>query len=152
MFLFSLLSSASFRAFNLASRGILGYNLTTSAVTKSASWGMSFKSFGVFSFFFLRLQPPPRFLLKLTFYKLTTMMVKRKKETKKINHIKFLESYCSFYSCPCNVIPVMHKTNFDWHCIFYRASFFIVYHDNYFIKRCLFHWGYKIWGYIPLRP
>ena len=37
MFLFSLLSSASFRAFNPASWGILGYNPTTSAVTKSAS-------------------------------------------------------------------------------------------------------------------
>ena len=36
MFLFFLLSSASFRAFNPASCGIFGYSPTTSAVTKSA--------------------------------------------------------------------------------------------------------------------
>ena len=34
----------------------------------------------------------PRFLLKLTFYQLT-MIAKRKKEPKNINHIKFLENY-----------------------------------------------------------
>ena len=36
--------------------------------------------------------PPPRFWLKLIFYQLT-MIVKRKKESKNINHIKFPESY-----------------------------------------------------------
>ena len=51
----------------------------------------------------------------------------------------------------------MNKTNFDWHCIFYSASFFIFYHGDYhlekhFIKPCLFHQGYKLWGYIPLGP
>ena len=48
----------------------------------------------------------------------------------------------------------MHKTNFDWHCIFYGESVFIFYHDDcnlvkqYFINPCLFHWGFKLWGYI----
>ena len=35
---------------------------------------------------------------------------------------------------PCNVIPVMNKTNFDWRCIFYRASFFNFYHDDYHLE------------------
>ena len=35
---------------------------------------------------------PPKFWLKLIFYQLT-MIVKRKKESKNINHIKFPESY-----------------------------------------------------------
>ena len=48
MCLFSYLSSASFRALNPSSRGILGYNPTTSAVTKSAYWEMSFKFFVLF--------------------------------------------------------------------------------------------------------
>ena len=98
----------------------------------------------------------PRFWLKLTFYQLT-MIVKRK-EPKNINYIKFLEGYWQLYFCPRNVIPLIHKTNFDRRCIFYSASFFIFYHDDnhlekqYFIKPCLSHWGYKLWGYIPLRP
>ena len=35
---------------------------------------------------------PPRFWLKLTLYQLT-IIVKRKKELKNINHVKFLENY-----------------------------------------------------------
>ena len=51
----------------------------------------------------------------------------------------------------------MHQTsNFNSQCIFYVIFFFIFYHDNahfkkqYFIKPCLFHWGYKPWEYWPI--
>ena len=51
----------------------------------------------------------------------------------------------------------MHQTsNFNSQCIFDVIFFFIFYHDNahfkkqYFIKPCLFHWGYKPWEYWPI--
>ena len=31
----------------------------------------------------------------------------------------------------------MHKTNFDWHCIFY-AVFYRIYHDDYHFEKLLF--------------
>ena len=48
MFLFSVLSSSLFRAFNPASWKILGYNSALSAVTRSSSLAMSFKFFVLF--------------------------------------------------------------------------------------------------------
>ena len=47
------------------------------------------------------------------------------------------------------------KTNFDWHCIFFDILFYLLpwrlpLRETIFHKPCLFHWGYKPWGYIPL--
>ena len=80
----------------------------------------------------------PRFLLKFTFYQLT-MIVKTKEEPKNINHIKFLENYWNLFSCSCNAIPVMNKTNFDWHCIFCSAFFFYLLLWRVLLGKIIFH-------------
>ena len=58
---------------------------------------------------------PPRFLLKLTFYKLTMIDNdgEKKKGAKKEKPYQIPRKLLLTLLLSCNVIPVMHKANFD---------------------------------------
>ena len=73
----------------------------------------------LFFFFFFLPPDPPQIFAK--FDLLPTDNHSEKQSAKKnINHSKFLESNWKHCSC---LFQVIHKTNFDWHCIFHAVFF-----------------------------
>ena len=93
--------------------------------------------------------PPPRFLLNLTFYQLA-IIVKRKKYQKTYKPLQIPQK--QLVACSC-LFQLMYKSNFDWHCIFHAAFFYLspwpfwhcIFHAAFFylspwpFSHCIFH-------------
>ena len=76
--------------------------------------------------------PPPRFLLNLTFYRLA-IIVKRKKYQKTYKPLQIPQK--QLVACSC-LFQLMYKSNFDWHCIFHAAFFYL---SPWPFWHCIFH-------------